>query len=234
MVKSFGMNMKRSVVFGVALAALVVGSLPGLAEKEGGWVDLFDGKTLEGWRGYQLEEVPPGWSVEDGVLASVPGAGTTDLITKEEYGDFELIVEWKIEAGGNSGILYRASEDKERIWHSAVEIQLLDNDMYKDKPISLEHAAGAVYALWPAKKEAFREHGAWNETRIVAKGTNIQVYLNDVEIASFEVGGDEWKEKVAASKFSKYPGMGELAKGHIALQSHGSKTWFRNIRLRKL
>jgi hypothetical protein len=228
--------MKTNLIFVgvVAAVALVMGGVMANAEKEGDWVDLFNGKTLKGWRGYQVDEVPPGWTVEDGVIASAPAKGTTDLLTKKQYGDFELVVEWKIEAGGNSGILFRASEDKERIWHSAVEIQILDNDMHHDKAIGLEHAAGAVYALWPAKKEAFREHGAWNETRIVAKGKNIEIFLNGVEIASYEVGSDEWKEKIAASKFSKFPGMGELAKGHIALQSHGSKAWFRNVRVRPL
>tara|TARA_R110000850_G_scaffold9196_19_gene34022 strand:+ start:41 stop:733 length:693 start_codon:yes stop_codon:yes gene_type:complete len=204
------------------------------AADEEGWVDLFDGKTLKGWRGYKIEDVPPGWSVADGVLTSQPTKGTTDLVTREQYADFELVVEWKIEAGGNSGILYRASEDQKAIWHSAVEIQILDNDIYHGKPIGLEHAAGAVYALWPAKPESFREHGAWNETRIIAKGKNIQVLLNDVEIAAFEIGGAEWNERIAASKFSKFPGMGELPTGHIALQTHGSETSFRSVRLRPL
>ncbi|MEM8955916.1 MAG: DUF1080 domain-containing protein [Verrucomicrobiota bacterium] len=213
--------------------ALASGLVVSVAEDEG-WVDLISGDGLDGWRGYQMEEVPPGWSVEDGVIVSEPVKGTTDLITNGEYGDFELVVEWKISEGGNSGILYRVSEDGVKAWHSGVEIQILDNDRHKDKTVEMGHAAGAVYALWPGKKEAFREHGEWNETRIVAKGKNVEVYLNGVEIATFEVGGDEWKEKIAASKFVKFPGLGELDKGHIALQSHGSNAWFRQIRIREL
>ncbi|MEM7145631.1 MAG: DUF1080 domain-containing protein [Verrucomicrobiota bacterium] len=215
-------------VFAIAGAGMVMGG-----DNEG-WVDLIQGDGLEGWRGYQMETVPPGWSLEDGVIVSVPEKGTTDLITEEQFGDFELVVEWKIGEGGNSGIMYRVSEEGVKAWHSAVEIQILDNDRHKDKTVDLGHAAGAVYALWPAKKEAFRDHGEWNETRIVAKGKNIEVYLNGVEIVKFEVGSDEWKEKIAASKFAKHPGLGELEKGHIVLQAHGSNAWFRNLKIREL
>jgi len=225
------MKMNRILSGGVLLAVLIPGLSPLVA---GEWRELFDGETLEGWRGYQMDEVPPGWKVEDGLITSVPTKGSADLITKEEFGDFELIVEWKIEEGGNSGILYRASEEGAKIWHSAVEVQILDNDNYKGKPVSLEHAAGAVYSLWPARKEAFREPGNWNETRIVARGKQVEVYLNGVQIAAFEVGSEEWKKRIAASKFAKYPGMGELAEGHIGLQIHGSRAWFRKVRLRPL
>ena len=125
--------MKMKIVYGVlvgVIAVLAAGVSRG--EKESGWRDLFDGKSLAGWRGYQLEKPSPGWKVEDGVMACIPEKGkTTDLITEEQFDDFELVVEWKIEEGGNSGILYRASEEGKKIWHSCIEIQILDNDNHK-------------------------------------------------------------------------------------------------------
>lgn len=203
-------------------------------EKEAGWILLFDGKTLDGWRGYQMEDAPAYWKVEDGAITLTPEKGAKDLVTTKQFDDFELVVEWKIAEGGNSGILFRASEDGKMIWHSAVEIQVLDNDNFHGKPIGLEHAAGAVYALWPAKKESFREQGAWNETRVVAKGPSVTVYHNGTKIATYDTGSEEWKKRITASKFVKFPGMGELPKGHIALQSHGSAVQFRGIKLKKL
>lgn len=209
-------------------------------EKADGWKLLFDGKSIDGWRGYQLDDAHPGWAVQDGCLVLTPTKGMTDLLTKKEYGDFELVVEWQISKGGNSGILFRASEEHQKVWHSAVEIQVLDNEFHMNKrenkieTVGLTHAAGAIYALHPAKTKSFRERGAWNETRIIAKGTTVVVYHNNTKVGSYDTDSADFKERVANSKFNKYPGFGSLPKGHIVLQAHGDAVKFRNLKLRAL
>ena len=208
-------------------------------EKADGWRLLFDGESFDGWRGYKLDAAPPGWVVKDGCLVLTPAEGMTDLLTRKEYRDFELVVEWQISDGGNSGILFRASEDNEKVWHSAVEVQVLDNEFHKNKKtnettaVELTHAAGAIYSLYPAKTKSFRERGAWNEARIVAKGTKVSVYHNGAKVGSYDTDSDDFKERVANSKFSKHPGFGSLSEGHIVLQAHGDAVKYRNLKLRK-
>ena len=209
-------------------------------EKTDGWKLLFDGKSFEGWRGYQLDVAHPGWDVQDGCLVLTPTKGMADLLTTKEYSDFELVAEWQISEGGNSGILFRASEDNQKVWHSAVEIQVLDNEFHLNKKtnematVKLTHAAGAIYSLYPAKTKSFRERGAWNETRIVANGTKVVVYHNGTKVGSYDTNAADFKKRVANSKFNKYPGFGTLPEGHIVLQAHGDAVKYRNLKLRKL
>ena len=230
--------------FVLSLSVALFGAKPDhnrLTEKEkaDGWELLFDGESMAGWRGYQLDVPSPGWSVEEGSLVLSPAKGMTDLLTKEKYSDFELVVDWQISEGGNSGVLFRASEDNVKAWHSAVEVQVLDNEYHKNKKINeintveLTHAAGAIYALYPAKMESFRERGAWNQTRIVAKGSKVEIFHNGVKVGGYDTKSRDFKERVADSKFSKHPGFGALASGHIALQAHGDAVKFRNVKLRK-
>ena len=196
-----------------------------------GWRPLFDGKTLKGWRGYQKETPPAGWSVQDGILVRSDKGG--DLITEEEFGDFELSLEWKISSGGNSGIFYRVLENTKEIWHNAPEYQILDNARHKDGANAMTSAA-ACYALYPPSKDVTKPVGEWNETRIVAKGKHVEHWLNGVKVVEYEVGNDDWKARVTASKFKVHPGFGEQIKGRIGLQDHESLVWYRNIRVRDL
>jgi hypothetical protein len=196
-----------------------------------GWKPLFDGKSLKGWRGYKQQAPPPGWKVEDGVLVRSGKGG--DLVTDEEFGDFELSLEWKISEGGNSGIFYRALESTELIWHNAPEYQILDNQKHKDGQNPMT-SAGACYALYPPSRDVTKPVGEWNETRIVAKGKHVEHWLNGTKLLEYEAGSDDWKKRVAASKFKVYPGFGEQPKGRIGLQDHESLVWYRNIRIREL
>lgn len=192
-------------------------------------IALFDGKSLDAWRGFKQDTLPEGWKIEDGIMVTNGKSG--DVITKEKFGNYELTVEWKIEARGNSGILIRADETPQRIWHHAPEVQIFDA---KPEDENLGHQAGALYALAPAKPESIKPPGEWNVTKVKILNDVITITHNDVEVVTIKVGSDDWNERVGKSKFSKFENFGKNAEGHIGLQGHGHPTWFRSITLKKL
>jgi hypothetical protein len=200
-------------------------------EKSDGWRLLFDGKSLDSWRGYKMNTLPAGWSAVDGTITLKEKPG--DIITKEQFGDFELMIDWKIASGGNSGIIYRATEDGATVWETGPELQVLDNATHKDGA-DPKTSAGANYALNAPTRDATRPVGQWNQVRIVAKGGHVEHWLNGVKIVEYELWSPEWAALVKASKFSKYPKYGLAKRGHIALQDHGDPVWFRNIKIRNL
>jgi hypothetical protein len=175
--------------------------------------------------------------VKDGCLVHLKSAGdhtaAGDLITRDQYGNFELELEWKVTPGGNSGIFYHAAEDTNNIWQNAPEMQILDDSTHNDGKDRLT-SAGADYALYPAPVGAVKPVGQWNQVRIVADKGHIQYFLNGVKTCDFQRGSDDWKGRVARSKFSKMPRYATNARGHIGLQDHGDEVWFRNIRVRTL
>jgi hypothetical protein len=193
------------------------------------WRSLFGGRSLAAWRGFRSDEVPVGWQVVDGALTRVERAG--DLITRDRFGDFELVLEWKIAEGGNSGIMYRVTEEASETYHTGPEMQVLDDAHHPDGRSRLT-AAGAVYGLYPAPAGVVRPAGEWNTVRIVARGRQVEHWLNGVKVAAYELGSADWTARVAASKFRKWPGYGRAAAGHIALQDHGDRVAYRDIRIR--
>ena len=199
----------------------------------GEWLTLFDGTSLDAWKGFQRDDVPGGWGIEDGLLKFTPGVEGGDIVTRDQFGDFELALEWRVSPGGNSGILYRVSEDAGRIWEEAPEMQILDNEGHPngDDPLT---SAGSNYALDAPTADVAKPAGEWNSTRIVARGNHIEHWLNGTKIVEYEIGSPEWTEKVAASKFSEWPDYGLHPRGHIGLQDHGDPVWFRDIRIRPL
>ncbi len=201
------------------------------AEREAGWQLLFDGESLDGWRGYNRPDLPGSWAVEEGLLTRVGPGG--DLITEAQFGDFELSIDWRVGPGGNSGILYRAAEGEEHVYHSAPEMQVLDDDGHRDglDPIT---SAGSNYGLHAAARGIVRPVGSWNEARILVRGTHVEHWLNGTKVVEYELRSDEWAELVSNSKFSAWPAYGQADRGHIGLQEHGDRVWFRNIKLREL
>ncbi|HEU5210452.1 MAG TPA: MFS transporter [Longimicrobiales bacterium] len=200
-----------------------------------GWIVLFDSTTgLDAWRGYRRTDMPAAWQVQDGTLAFTPGAGDGgDIVTREQFGDFELVLEWRISPGGNSGVFYRGLESTDYIFETAAEMQVLDNAGHADGRSPLT-SAGSNFGLYPAAREVTRPIGGWNEARIVARGPHVEHWLNGVKLLEYEQGSDEWKARVADSKFAAWPGYGTAMRGHIGLQDHGDEVWFRNIRIRPL
>ena len=199
-------------------------------EEAAEWRLLFDG-TLEGWRGYQRADAPGGWSVEDGILTFTPGVDGGDLMTAQQFGDFELALEWKIGEGGNSGIFYRATEAERAPYWTGPEFQILHNAGHPDGAAP-ETSAGSNYALHPPAEDVTRPVGEWNSVRIVLDGAQVQHWMNDVKIVEYELWTDEWRALVAGTKFADWPRYGMAPSGHIGLQDHGNPVWFRNIRIR--
>ena len=200
------------------------------AERAEGWQLLFDGETTDRWRGFRRQDMP-GWMVEEGELRRVGGGG--DIVTTEQFDDFELKVDWKVQAGGNSGIMFRVSEEWDRTWKTGPEMQVLDDERHRDgrRPIT---SAGSNYALHAAAEGAVRPAETWNEARILVNGGHVEHWLNGVKVVEYELWSDEWDELVAASKWDTLSGYGRQRRGHIALQDHGDWVAYRNIKIRPL
>lgn len=201
------------------------------AERAAGWRLLFDGRSTSGWRAYDADSMPWGWQVVDGALTRVGRAG--DIITRDTFRDFELLVDWMVAPKGNSGIFYRAAPGSEAIYWSAPEFQVLDDAGHPDGRTLLT-SAGSVYGLYPAIPGVVKPAGEWNTARILVDGNHVEHWLNGRRFASYELGSAEWKAKVAASKFAAWPEYGQAAVGHIGLQDHGDRVAFRNIKIRVL
>lgn len=200
-------------------------------ERSQGWRLLFDGETTAGWRGFRGPDMPDGWQVVDGTLTRVAAGG--DIITMDQFGDFELMLEWQLEPGGNSGIFIRATEDVERIYESAPEMQVLDDERHADGGSPLT-SAGANYGLHAAPRGIVRPAGSWNQVRIVARGAHIEHWLNGVKVVEYELWTPDWEARVKDSKFVEWPQYGRATRGHIGLQDHGDRVAYRNIKIREL
>jgi len=206
------------------------------AEKEAGWKLLFDGKSTEGWRNYRKQTVGAGWKIIDGALTRAEkGAG--DIITTEQYDSFELLIDYKIAPGGNSGVMYHVTEEGATPWQTGPEVQILDNAAGKDP-----QRAGWLYQLYqPAIDpktgkpiDATRPAGEWNTLRIVITPEKCEHFMNGVKYVEYVKGSDDWNQRVARSKFGKMPLFGKAARGHICLQDHGNEVAFRNIKIRPI
>lgn len=201
------------------------------AERNAGWRLLFDGAGTAGWRGYKQTGMPAGWAVVDGTLTRVGRGG--DIVTLEKFRDFELAIEWMVEPGGNSGIFYRALEGSGPIYYSAPEMQVLDDSAHADGKSPLT-SAGSNYALYAAPRGVVRPAGEWNAAKIVVRGSHVEHWLNGTRVVEYALGSDDWKRRVANSKFREWPEYGTGAEGHIGLQDHGDRVAFRNIKIRGL
>jgi len=214
----------------VSVAVLVGAALP--LSAAGAWKPLFAGDTISGWRGYKSQDVPSAWTVKDGVVTKVGHGG--DLITKDQYGDFELEFEWKLEPGGNAGIFYRGTEEYDHIYWSAPEYQLLDDAAHLDGKNRLT-AAGSAYALYAPPAGVVKPAGEWNTGKIVAKGGHVEHWLNGKKVVDYEMWSPDWEAKVKASKFKDYPNYGKARKGYIGIQGdHEGTLSLRNVRIREL
>ena len=203
-------------------------------EKADGWRLLFDGTSLAGWRGYRQTTAPDGWKVVDGAITRVGKAG--DLVTAEEFANFELKVDFKIAPRGNSGIFYRGVESADGpVYYSAPEYQVIDNAGHPDAKNGPDRYCGANYALNPpTNKDACKPAGEWNSARIVINGAHVEHWLNGEKVVEYELWSDKWKAEVAASKFKAWPAYGMSKSGVIALQDHGDDVAFKNIKVKVL
>ena len=203
---------------------------PAMTTPQGtGWRPLFDGSSTAAWRGFRSESLPAGWQAVDGTLARVGGGG--DIITREQFANFELELDWRVQAGGNSGVMFRVTEAAEATYETGPEMQVLDDARHADGQSPLT-SAGAAYGLYPAPRGIVKPAGEWNSARLVVDGAHVEHWLNGTKLLEYELWSPEWKAKVAASKFAEWPGYGMARRGHIALQDHGDPVAYRNIRIR--
>ncbi|MCP4192977.1 MAG: DUF1080 domain-containing protein [Planctomycetaceae bacterium] len=216
------------VVFFLSLTIYAPGSV---ADEEAGFEVLFDGKSLAAWRGYRQNEVPPNWLIENGEILGT-GKGP-DLLTKSVYGNFDFRFQWKLSASGNSGVVYRVSENEERTQHKGPEYQLVNR-----KPISAESrpttACGSLYGLYGESKITLQPDGEFNRSRIVVEGNRIRHWLNGEKVVDCEVGSEDWNKKIEASQFHAWPQFAQNQQGHIVLQAADSPVWFRELHIKPL
>ena len=201
-------------------------------QKAAGWRSLFDGTSTSAWRGYKSPTFPAGWRIADGVLTKSGSVG--DLVSKDQFGNFELALDWNLSTGGNAGIFYRGTEEYDHIYWSAPEYQLLDDANHPDGKSRLT-SAGAAYALYPSPAGVVKPAGEWNSTLIVVNGSRVQHWLNGQRLLEYELGSPDWEAKVKASKFVAYPNYGRATRGYIGIQGdHDGVLSIRNVRIREI
>lgn len=212
-------------------------------EARDGWKLLFDGTTTSGWHTYGYSAVGKGWAVSDSALhldvatkSDWPQNESKDILTNEEYDNFDFKTDWKIAPGSNSGIIFYTNEDKPKYkntYETGLEMQVLDNAAHPDAKI-IKHRAGDLYDLISSSSEPVRPAGEWNHAEIVSNNGRLDLYLNGVHVVNTMLWNDNWRQMVAGSKFKSMPAFGTFKKGKIALQEHGEEVWFRNIKIKKL
>ena len=206
-----------------------------LLQGEGGWQKLIldhSAPQLRGWTHPGVAGLPAGWTVRHGVLSK--SGPVDDLQSTRTYKDFELELEWKIGKEGNSGIFYRATHQYDQIYWTGPEYQLLDDQNAPDGKSQLT-AAGSVYAVYPAPAGVVHPYGHWNKARIVVRGNHVTCWMNGRRIIDYDFGSADWKKRVAASKFSAYPGYGRAPEGLIGIQgNHPGAIAIRDMRIRVL
>lgn len=205
------------------------------AERRAGWRLLFDGKTTTGWRGYRETGMRPDWSVTDGALTLLGGGVKhMGLVTVEQFENFELLIDWRIAEGGNSGIMYRVIETAPEPHLTGPEVQLLDNPRHPEVRRNPARAAGACYDLYAPARDATRPPGEWNTLRLLVIGSRVEHWMNGTKIVEYEIGSRDWQQRLARSKWRREQGFARSAKGHLCLQEHNSRAQFRNIKLRSI
>lgn len=231
-------------VSGIALSLLLFASActQRPAEQDAGWELLFDGQDPNAkWKSIRADSFPAaGWVVEDGVLVLQPGRQGGDIITREQFSDFELALEFKLTDSANTGIKYFVSPLENAKGDTVLngpEYQLIDDFKHESVKggISPETSTASVYLLYVPQGKELYETGRWNEAKIVSKGTHVEHWLNGKKVLEYQRGSAEFKARVAGTKFSEYrTPYGESPQGHILLQDHNDEAHFRNIRIRRL
>jgi hypothetical protein len=209
-------------------------------EKAAGWKLLFDGKTTKGWRAFKSAPFPAEhWVAKDGALECVGGKKVTDIVTEDEFDNFEFAWDWRITPKGNSGVKYLVDEAMSPRGNDGLgfEYQLLDDERHPDakKGKDGDRTAGSLYDLIPAAKDkVLHPPGEWNESRLLVDGNHVEHWLNGVKVLSFERGSPDMKARIAESKYKDIKGFGEVTKGRLLLQDHDSEIYFRNLKIRSI
>ena len=204
------------------------------AEKAAGWKLLFDGKTFTGWHNFKLDSIRPGWQIKDGILVCADPHTAGDIVTTDQFGWFELQLDYNISEAGNSGIMFHVTNEGSRVWATGPEFQLLDNVKAADR-----HLSGWLYALYEPPVDsktgkpldATKPVGEWNHVRLLISPEKCIHEINGVKYFEYVLGSDDFKARVAKSKFGKMPFFAKSTTGFIALQGDHGSVSFRNIKL---
>jgi hypothetical protein len=227
----------RSLALGLCLAVIATAALAQSpadntltpAEKAAGWKLIFDGRSTAGWRGFKTPAPDRGWRVEDGALTPDPKT-SKDLVTKANYGNFELDFDWKISPKGNSGVIYHVIPVGDETYESGPEYQILDN-AHGEPPLQ---RAASLFALYAPSKDMTRPVGQFNHGRLVVDHGRVQHWLNGEKVVEYDINSPDFKARVAGSKFKQWPQFATGKTGAIALQNHGDAVWFKNLKIKVL
>jgi hypothetical protein len=206
---------------------------------EGEWVSLFDGKSLTGWHGYNKTGEVTNWTVEDGALVCLGAAKDAhggDIVTDQKFDNFELTWDWKVDKGSNSGVMYHVVEDPKykAPYETGPEYQIIDDIGFPEK-LEPWQQAGADYGMQVAnEKKKLKPVGEWNSSKIVYNNGHVEHWLNGEKIVEFDANSPEWAKEKKEGKWKDYPDYASVRSGAIALQDHGNKAYFKNIKIRPL
>jgi hypothetical protein len=199
------------------------------AESRAGWRLLFDGKTTNGWTNYKSNSIRAGWQVKDGILTCTNPDNAGDIVTTETFDWFDLTLEFNLAPGGNSGVVFRATEEGQAMWQSGPEIQLYDHPMEEGV-----ETTGFLYMLYGSKVDAQKPAGEWNTLRILVSPTRCMTVVNYVVYHEYVYGSEDFWARVKKSKFSAYPYFAKAERGMIGLQGDHGVVSFRNIKIRPI
>lgn len=206
-------------------------------EAQKNWQLLFNGQDFTCWHGYNMQDVPDFWIIEDGALTmtTTGGAESQDIITGKVYKNFALSAEFKLAKGANSGIIFQVKEDPKYKfpYETGPEFQVIDHKNWPD-PLEDWQICGANYAMYPPLKRPYKSLGEWNHILLVVDGNNVTQMLNGEVVVEYEKYSDEWNELRNSGKWSDFPDYGKFDEGHVSLQNHGTKVWYRNIKIKEL
>lgn len=204
-------------------------------EREHGWMLLFNGVETDVWRAYLGDSFPDNWTVENGAIKCL--GGDVDLIFYPvEFAEFELAFTWKIQEGGNSGLLYHVveREDLPATYYTGPEYQVVDQLGFKTELDPLQSVAADYGMYAPTLKEVVKKSGEWNESRIIYKNTKVSYWLNGEKTVEFTPNSQDWLERREGGKWKDFPEYAKMKKGYIGLQAHGDTVWYKNIKIRML
>lgn len=230
--------MKTLKIYFVICFVAVIGTAFVHKAPQKGWKPLFDGQTFAGWHVFNGGPVGSKWVVEDGAM-HLTSMGGGNLVSDGEYENFILELEWKIAAGGNSGIMWGVIEDKKYCcpYVTGPEMQVLDDAKHADSVLGKNgnHKAGSLYDMIPPSDlKAVKPAGEWNKSKIKIQNGKGTFWLNGIKTVSFPTTGPGWAALIADSKFKTMPDFGKFSKGRISIQDHGDKVWYKNIRIKEL
>jgi hypothetical protein len=206
-------------------------------EAKNNWQLLFDGQNFTGWHGYNMQGIPDCWIIEDQALTMTTegGAESQDIITNKSYKNFALSVEFKLTKGANSGIIFQVAEDTKYKfpYETGPEFQVIDHENWAD-PLEDWQICGANYAMYPPKTKPYKPVGECSRILLVVDGNHVTQILNGEVVVEYEKYSDEWEKLRDSGKWADYPDYGKYDEGHISLQNHGTKVWYRNIKIKEL